>query len=77
MMTLILEKIIFPQVSLLIFYGADSEAKASKKDIRNRERLTCDQLAEEVGFANYEQVKRNAVVTMMVTRVTAQIKERA
>ena len=52
-------KLTFPQVSLLIEYGADPEAKAQKRDISNGEYLTCDQLAQEVGFANYEQVKRD------------------
>merc|ERR1712130_151140 len=47
-------------VSLLIEYGADPETKAQKRDIRNGDFLTCDQLAQEIGFANYEQIKRKA-----------------
>merc|ERR1712130_946772 len=47
-------------VSLLIEYGADPEAKAQKRDIRNGDFLTCDQLAQQIGFANYEQIKRKA-----------------
>ena len=37
------------------------EAKAKKRDICNGTFLTCDQLAQEVGFANYEQVKDAAL----------------
>ena len=70
-------KLTFPQVSLLIEYGANPEAKAQKRDISNGEYLTCDQLAQEVRFDKFEQVKTDAVVTMMVKRVTAQIKRRA
>ena len=37
------------------------EAKAKKRDICNGAFLTCDQLAHEVGFVNYEQVKGAAL----------------
>ena len=46
---------------MLVEYGADVEAKAKKRDICNGAFLTCDQLAQEVGFANYEQVKGAAL----------------
>ena len=51
---------------MLIEYGGDPEAKAKKRDIRGGDFLTCDQLAEEVGFVDYEQVKRDAFVTKKV-----------
>ena len=51
---------------MLIQYGGDTEAKAQKRDICGGDFLTCDQLAEEVGFLNYEQVKRDAFVTKKV-----------
>ena len=61
--TLIITNTHFHKVSLLIEYGGDPEAKAKKRDIRGGDFLTCDQLAEEVGFANYEKVKADALET--------------
>ena len=46
---------------MLIEYGGDPEAKAKKRDIRGGDFLTCDQLAQEVGFANYEKVQTDAL----------------
>ena len=57
----VFEKGNFSQVRLLIEYGASPEAMAQKRDVRNGAYLTCNQLAQEVGFANYEQVKKEAV----------------
>ena len=57
---------------MLIEYGADPEAIAQQKDFESGANLTCDQLAQVVGFANYEQVK-----TSLVRKVTAQIKRNA
>jgi len=53
------------QAHLLIEYGADVDAKAQKRDICNGAFLTCDQLAQEVGFSNYEQVKDTALKLKM------------
>ena len=61
--TLIITNTHFHKVSLLIEYGGDPEAKAKKRDIRGGDFLTCDQLAQEVGFANYEKVKTDALET--------------
>ena len=55
----------FLQVSLLVECGADPEAKAQKRDICNGEYLTCHQLAREVGFAKYEQVKTDALTALV------------
>ena len=52
-------------MSLLVECGADPEAKAQKRDICNGEYLTCHQLAREVGFAKYEQVKTDALTALV------------
>ena len=62
---------------MLIEYGADPEAIAQQKDFESGANLTCDQLAQVVGFANYEQVKTDTLVTSRVRKVTAQIKRNA
>ena len=70
----VFEKGNFSQVRLLIEYGASPEAMAQKRDVRNGAYLTCNQLAEEVGFANYEQVKTEAVAKKEAAAMAAQKK---
>ena len=41
-------------ISLLLEYGADVHAKASKRDIKNGEKLTPSELAKEIGFQRGE-----------------------
>ena len=70
----VFEKGNFSQVRLLIEYGASPEAMAQKRDVRNGAYLTCNQLAQEVGFANYEQVKTEAVANKEAAAMAAQKK---
>ena len=65
------------QTRLLVEYGADVEAKAQKRDICNGAFLTCDQLAQEVGFANYEQVKNAALAKKTADALLAKLKRAA
>ena len=62
---------------MLVEYGADVDAKAKKRDICNGAFLTCDQLAQEVGFVNYEQVKNAALAKKTADALLAKLKRAA